>query len=494
MTLEKEERSEKVSYPGKTRSQVIVNSANIIDNADGQLFPTVINQVQESLGLSLNQIGNITLIKSLLQSVSSPMWGWLSDKHSRTRILSIGCFVWAFFTILIAFTVSYVDLLIYRLLIGIGLAVIVPTAQSILADYFPPAKRGKAFGWLGLTGVIGVVFGTLFATVMVGFQNDLIPGLDNWRFVFLIWGFISAIIGACVLIFAKDPIRGQTEPELQGVISKQTSSIYKIKREDFKEVFTKQTFLLIMAQGVAGSIPWNGILLMVTWLEYVGFSPMIAGLLFAVVAVGAAIGNLLGGYIGDFAAKRSPNKGRLIIAQISVFSGIPLTYIIFLVVPMATSSAPLYLIFGILTGILISWCSPGCNTPIFSEIFEPEMRSTIYSVDRLFEGSAASLGAFLVTRVATLYGYSTPNTKFTISQLPLIQQHTNAVALANGMFWVAFVPWIICLILYTLVYFTYPKDRDNTRAILIKRRNEMKDKINQGDIKQEKNSNENVPG
>ncbi len=241
-----------------------------------------------------------------------------------------------------------------------------------------------------------------------------------------------------------------------------------MKFKDFKKIFTNKTFLLVVLQGVSGSIPWNGIYFMVTWLEYVGFDPLTAGLVFAVVAVGAALGNLLGGVIGDWAAKKSPRKGKILVAQISVFSGIPLTYVIFLAIPMETASMLAYIIIGVVTGLLISWAGP-INNAIFSEIFEPEIRSSVYSVDRLFEGSFAAVGTTLVGIVATLFGYQTPPIEVKIVDLPSAMRITNMVALANGMFYVAFIPWIICLILYTLVYFTYPKDHERMRNALANR-------------------------
>lgn len=44
--------------------------------------------------------------------------------------------------------------------------------------------------------------------------------------------------------------------------------------------------------------------------------------------VDAALGGLLGGYVGDMAAKRSPHHGRISACQFSVFIGIPFSFII----------------------------------------------------------------------------------------------------------------------------------------------------------------------
>jgi MFS family permease len=470
MTEKEERKTQKI--PGRKGTQITINLANIIDNSDGQIFPAVYEQIQGTVGLSVVDLGNLTGIRSFLQAVATPLWGWWSDKHSRKRVLALGCFLWATFTILVAFSFSFIDMLIYRAITGIGLAVIVPTAQSLIADYFSPSKRGKAFGWLGLTGVIGSIVGTLFATALVGAYKQIL-GIDSWRFVFIMWGLISVLIGVLVLLFAKDPLRGEMEPELREVLTSEKAERYTVKRSDFWKILKNKTFLLIVLQGTAGSIPWNGILFMIYWFEYIGFDPLTAGLIFSVIAIGAALGNLFGGWLGDKAAKWSPNRGRIMIAQISVFTGIPLTMVIFLIIPMTPASMLLYIIIGALTGFLISWTAGGANNPIFSEIFEPEIRSSVYSVDRMFEGAFAALGTVFVGLVAAGFGYITPPIGADLSTLPY--RLANMTALAWGMFLVALIPWIICLIIYSFVYLTYPKDYEKMRITLEERAKKLKE-------------------
>jgi len=475
MSITSEKKEDDIrKVPGRTGTQVTINLANIIDNSDGQIFPAVYEQIQSSIGLSIVDLGNLTGIRSLLQALATPIWGWWSDKHSRKRVLAIGCFLWAIFTIMVAFSTLFIDMLIYRAITGIGLAVIVPTAQSLISDYFSPSKRGKAFGWLGLTGVIGSILGTIFATALVGAYTQIL-GIDSWRFVFIIWGAISTLIGVLVLLFAKDPIRGEMEPELHEVLTSDKAERYKLSRSDFKKILQNKTFLLIVLQGTAGSIPWNGIFFMIIWFEYIGFDPLTAGLIFSVIAIGAAIGNLFGGWLGDKAAKWSPNRGRIIIAQISVFAGIPLTLVLFLLIPMTVDSMLMYIIVGAITGFLITWTAGGTNNPIFSELFEPEIRSSVFSVDRMFEGAFAALGTVFVGIVAAGFGYITPPINVDISSLPLAFRLVNMTALAWGMFLVALIPWIICLIIYSFVYLTYPKDYEKTRILLEERAKQLKE-------------------
>lgn len=47
---------------------------------------------------------------------------------------------------------------------GVGLSLVIPNGQSLIADYYEDLDRGKAFGALYLTGALGAMVGTVFAT------------------------------------------------------------------------------------------------------------------------------------------------------------------------------------------------------------------------------------------------------------------------------------------------------------------------------------------
>lgn len=469
----------------RSKTQALINTANIVDQADQNMLPVLYSDIQLTTGLSIQQLGNITLARALLQSISSPFWGWLSDKYSRKTILGIGCIIWGIFTSLLggifsgnlSTTSNYVGMIMIRALIGVGLAVIFPTAQSLIADFFPKSKRGRAFGVLGLTGIVGAIIGML----MAGFMSGVMIGpLEGWRFSFIVIGCFSVVLGVLVMSFGRDPTRGG----LERGIKVEKKEKYKITWKDYKNILTNKTFILIVLQGCAGSIPWNSILWMPYWLEHLGFDASLTAIAFAVVAIGAAGGHLFGGFIGDKAEKWNPDKGRLIVAQISVLSGIPMMFILFLAMPRTSTTGALigFIALGIITGFLISWCAPSTNNPIFSELFIPEIRSTAFAVDRLFEGSVAAGGTAIVAAIAGAFGFTEPGPGNPISSLTPTEISTNISAMAWALIIATAIPWTICFIFYTFVYFTYPQDRDRTRKLILEGRKQENIRDNKEDI------------
>ena len=71
------------------------------------------------------------------------------------------------------------------------------------------------------------------------------------------------------------------------------------------------------------------------------------------------------------------------------FSGLPLTWLLVVGLPQQNVEAhqALYSLMIIVFGLIISWCSAACNSPLFAEVVPAEQRSLIYAFDRCFEGA-----------------------------------------------------------------------------------------------------------
>ena len=77
-----------------------------------------------------------------------------------------------------------------------------------------------------------------------------------------------------------------------------------------------------------GTIPWNALLFFTLYLQLIGMSDFRASMLVSLFFGAVALGNLLGGWVGDRAASRFPNGGRIAVTQFSVFIGIPLSWLL----------------------------------------------------------------------------------------------------------------------------------------------------------------------
>ena len=104
--------------------------------------------------------------------------GALGDRWGRKRILQGGIIIFAGASAVAAFASSGGFLILWRAIMGIGGAMILPATLAILTNVFPKEERGKAIGvWAGLNG-IGIALGPIIGGL-------IIDKLD-WNWIFLI--------------------------------------------------------------------------------------------------------------------------------------------------------------------------------------------------------------------------------------------------------------------------------------------------------------------
>lgn len=104
--------------------------------------------------------------------------GALGDKYGRKRMLQAGIIIFAGASAVAAFASSGGLLILWRAIMGIGGAMILPSTLAIITSVFPREERGKAIGvWAGLNG-IGIALGPII--------GGLIIDKLAWNWIFLI--------------------------------------------------------------------------------------------------------------------------------------------------------------------------------------------------------------------------------------------------------------------------------------------------------------------
>jgi hypothetical protein len=150
------------------------------------------------------------------------------------------------------------------------------------------------------------------------------------------------------------------------------------------QVAKVRTFQVIILQGILGSTPWNALVFLTNYLQLIGFSNFSASLALSFFQAGAALGGILGGFVGDWAAKKNSNHGRILACQFSVFMGIPFSLLV--LKGLAHDGRPATVAMHVVTlfvfGLLHVWAAPACNNPVFAEIVPPELRNLVYAFDR----------------------------------------------------------------------------------------------------------------
>ncbi|KAG6721954.1 hypothetical protein I3842_03G137700 [Carya illinoinensis] len=444
----------------ETLTLVLVNLASIMERADESLLPGVYKEVGAALHTDPTGLGSLTLFRSIVQCSCYPLAAYLAMHYNRAHVIALGAFLWAAATFLVAISSTFFQVAVSRGLNGIGLAIVTPAIQSLVADSTEDSNRGTAFGWLQLTGNFGSIIGGLCSVLIASTSFMGIPG---WRISFHLVGLISVVVGVLVRLFANDPNFSDTNRAQDRTQRKPFWSEIKDLIKEAKSVIRIPSFQIIVAQGVSGSFPWSALTFATMWLELIGFSHKTTAFLWTLFIIAGSLGGLFGGKMGDLLAKRFPNSGRIILSQISSGSAIPLAAILLLVLPDDPSTAFMHGLVLFIMGLSISWNAPATNNPIFAEIVPEKSRTSIYALDRSFETILASFAPPIVGILAQhVYGYK-PVPKGSSDAVEIETDRENAVSLAKALYTAIGVPMAICCFIYSFLYCTYPRDRERAR-------------------------------
>ncbi|KAL4424385.1 hypothetical protein ABPG75_001686, partial [Micractinium tetrahymenae] len=535
------------------RTAALVNLAAVLERCDEQMLPAVYRFIGASWGATPTQLGYLTLCRALVQALSSPLGGIAGHCLHRGRVVGAGCLLWAACTAGFAACRGLAAGAAVWAVNGLGLALVLPACQSLVADLFATA-RGRAFGLLYCTGALGGMMGALYATNM-GAHRPL--GLEGWRFAFVSLAAVAAAAGVANLIFTEDPLRqqpaaakagykvpsrgspaaaaagapagsweeaggdeggdserqplrwgaaqergsprqrpaaaskpglaaagrlstcsspgsepccqaaGQPEQPHGGPQEKELPLRARAQHigAEVLAVLRIPTFALIVVQasgGIAGSVPWSALVFLTLYLQLCGMSDAQASSLVALFLAGTAVGGLIGGFVGDAAAKRWPNHGRLAVTQaralFSVSIGIPYALLLLKGLPRdgRPSTVATYAAVLLSFALLKAWPAPAFNNPAFAEVTPARQRSLIYAFDRCFEGAVAACAAPLVGKLAQrIFGFSGAGTVTHDRERDL----ANAAALGNALLAFMVVPWCFTLALYSGLHWTYPADK-----------------------------------
>ena len=428
----------------KSRRKTLIALAfgYFVDQGEGQAMSVLFPTLRAMWGLSFSNLGLVGTIRNALQSVSAPFWGYIADRFPRKTVIVFGTGIWGIWTLLVGFTQNFGQLLVIRAISGIGLGCLMPATFSLMADTFPPRKRGRALGLMEGIGTLGIVV----SVVGLGFLAS--PTL--WRWGFFLLGSFSMLSGLVIWLLVEEPVRGAAEPELAGLITAEAASQYKMQGKDMLAVLKIPTIWVAIGQGLAGTMPWRVMeLFVITWMvEILRVEEGQAAIAFAGIVVGVGISNIIGGFLGDWAEGISPKYGRTVVGQFSVFSGVPLTWVLFTQTQDWPFGGIVALCFG--TALLIGWAGKGAKEPMMQGAVPPELRATAHAMTTFVESGFAAV-------IAVFAGWL-----------------ADRIGLTQAMIWTIPVPWTVCGFIYSLFYWAYPKDSQKLRAMMAERAQEIR--------------------
>ena len=337
---------------------MFIYTSNFIDRT---ILATLGQAIKVDLKLSDTQLGLLQGIAfALFYTVLGIPVARLAERLNRVNILTACLIIWSGMTALSGTAANFFQLAAYRFGVGVGEAGCAPSAQSLIADYFPPAKRSSAlsvyaFG-IPLGGMIGSISGGWIAEHM------------SWRIAFFIVGVPGLALALIAKLLLREPPRGMSElagaagqvgaaPSLMDVARK------LFRNKSFVHLTTGATLVSFVGYGVGGfAQPY--------FIRNFHLGLAQVGIVFGLIGgISAGLGTLVGGFLTDWASRRD-RRWYAWVPGIGFLIALPF-YMSAYVVHTWTTAALILAVPGI-----FAYTYLGPTFAMMHNLVEPRMRAT----------------------------------------------------------------------------------------------------------------------
>lgn len=157
---------------------LIIATAWLFDSMDLAAMTFMLGSIKTELGLDTAQAGMLASASFVGMFFGASIAGIAADRFGRKPVFQVSMIVWGVGSLLCGLSSGYVDLLIYRVILGLGMGMELPVALAMVSEFIPAQQRGKYTAML--EGFLPV--GYVCAGILIYFTLPLI----GWRGVFII--------------------------------------------------------------------------------------------------------------------------------------------------------------------------------------------------------------------------------------------------------------------------------------------------------------------
>lgn len=335
----------------------------LLNYLDRQMLSTM----QGSIAIDIPALHNAEAFGALMAiflwvyGVASPFSGAVADRISRKWLIVGSLGVWSAVTYAMGLCDNLNQLMVLRGIMGISEALYIPSALSLIADYFSGKGRSLAIG-LHMTG--------LYCGQALGGFGSMVASTWSWQATFQWFGIIGVVYAALLIVLLHEKPREVNIPV--------AATAPKVKSEGVVQslvaVFSTMAFWVILFFFATSSIPgWAT----KNWLptlfhENLGIGMDWAGPMATLtIAVSSFIGVMIGGPLSDRWVRRNV-RGRIFTSAIGLSMMIPALVLIGL-----ADNAFLSILAGLCFGVGYGMFDAN-NMPILCQFVSSRRRAMAY--------------------------------------------------------------------------------------------------------------------
>ena len=179
----------------------VIVTGVLITAVDTTIVVLALPEIQRSLGIGITSVVWVIIGYLLVITILATQVGRLGDMFGRVHMYRVGFLIFIAGSALCALAWNEASIVAFRLVQGVGGALVTANSGAVIADTFPASKRGRAYGFNSIGWSLGAVLGIVLGGIIVTYIS--------WRWIF--WINVPIGIGAYAVALRVLRDRGKRE-------------------------------------------------------------------------------------------------------------------------------------------------------------------------------------------------------------------------------------------------------------------------------------------